>query len=65
MLEFGECFYDFVLICCYKLNPPHYIMGTSLGRLGSFHYGLSRLSEVTIFITDACMLNPVREGEGD
>ena len=30
-----------------------------------FHYGLSRLSEVTIFITDACMLNPVREGEED
>ena len=30
-----------------------------------FHYGLSRLSEVTIFVTDACMLNPVREGEED
>ena len=27
--------------------------------------GLSRPSEVTIFITDAFMLNPVREGEGD
>ena len=28
-----------------------------------FHWGLSRLSEVTIFVTVACMLNPVREGE--
>ena len=27
--------------------------------------GLSRLSEVTIFVTDACMLNLVREGEED
>ena len=28
-----------------------------------FHWGLSRLSEVTIFVMDACMLNPVRKGE--
>ena len=59
MLDFREGFYDFVLICCYKLNPPQYVMGTGLGRLGLF----SRLSEVTIFITDACMLKLVREGE--
>ena len=37
MLDFRECFYDFVLICCYKLNLPHYVMGTGLGRLGLFH----------------------------
>ena len=30
-----------------------------------FHKGLSRHSEVTIFVTDACMLNPVREGGED
>ena len=51
----------FLWFCCYKLNPPQYVMGTGLGRLGLF----SRLSEVTIFITDACMLKLVREGEED
>ena len=30
-----------------------------------FIRGLSRLSEVTIFVTDPCMLNLVREGEED
>ena len=30
-----------------------------------FHWGLSRLSEVTVFATDACMLNPVSEAEED
>ena len=30
-----------------------------------FHWGLFRLSEVTIFVTDPCLLNPVREGEED
>ena len=52
MLHFRECFYDFVLICCYKLNPPHYVMGNrprqawlvSLGtfpffRSHDFHHG--------------------------
>ena len=53
-----------VLFCFYllqKLNSPHY-GGQAPAR---FHYGLSRLSEVTIFVTDACMLNRVREGEED
>ena len=30
--------------------------------LFNFHW-LSRLSEVKIFVTDACMSNPVREGK--
>ena len=60
-VRFSWVFY-FVFICSgHKLNSPHYIMG---GQAPScFHWGLSRLSEVTIFATDACMLNPVREGE--
>ena len=29
--------YDFVLICCYKVNLLHYVKGTGLGRLGLFH----------------------------
>ena len=38
MLHFREYFYDyFVLICCDKLNPSHYVMGTGFGRLGLFH----------------------------
>ena len=37
MLDFRDCFYDFVLICCYELNPPHNVMGTGLDRLGLFH----------------------------
>ena len=37
MFDFRERFYDFVLICCYKPNPPRNVMGTGLGRLGLFH----------------------------
>ena len=56
--------FDFVFICSgYKLNSPHCVMGRQAPAC--FHCGLSRLSEVTIFATDACMLNPVREGEED
>ena len=54
--------FHFVFICSgYKLNLPHY------GRHAPacFNKGLFRLSEVTIFVTDPCMLNLVREGEED
>ena len=62
-VRFSWVFY-FVFICSgYKLNSPHYVMGGQAPAC--FYWGLSRLSEVTIFATDACMLNPVREGEED
>ena len=59
-VRFSWVFY-FVFICCYKLNSPHNKMRTAPA---CFHWGLSRLSEVTIFVTDACMLNPVLVREG-
>ena len=63
-VRFSWVFY-FVFICSgYELNSPHYIMG-GMPRPVFIISGLSRLSEVTIFVTDACMLNLVREGEED
>ena len=62
-VRFSWVFY-FVFICSgYKLNSPHYVMGEQVPAC--FHWELSRLPEVTIFAKDACMLNPVREGEED
>ena len=63
MFDFRECLILFLFCSDYKLNSPHCVMGGQAPAC--FHWGLSRLSEVTICATDACMLNPVREGEED
>ena len=56
-----------VLFCFYLLRLQFKFATLHHGRHAPacFHKGLSRLSEVTIFVTDPCMLNPVREGEED
>ena len=61
MFDFRDCF---ILFLFAAINEIRHI--TKCGQAPAcFHRGLSRLSEVTIFVTDACMLNPVREGGED
>ena len=50
----------FVFICCYKLNSPHNEMRTGPGL---FSLGAFPTFRTHDFSHDACMLNPVREGE--
>ena len=56
-----------VLFCFYLLRLYIKFATSHHGRHAPacFNKGLSRLSEVTIFVTDPCMLNLVREGEED
>ena len=63
MFDFRECLILFLFAQAMNFNSPHCVMGGQAPAC--FHWGLSRLPEVTIFATDACMLNPVGEGEED
>ena len=57
MFDFRECF---ILFLFAAINQICHIMKCGQAP-ACFNWGLSRLSKVTIFVTDACMLNPVRE----
>ena len=61
MFDFHECFISFLFAA---INLIRHIMKCGQAP-ACLDWGLSRLSEVTIFVTDACMLNPVREGGED
>ena len=56
-------FYFVLISSGSKLNSPHYIMGGIPRPV--FIGGFPDFPKVTIFVTDPCMLNPVREGEED